>query len=384
MFPLAILITVLCAVTLYIRFRLVEKKPLERLFNFLIIYILFHTLHITVISLFLESNPYLDALAPYRLIYPPLLFFVVELIYNKNAQQVKSNMLLHFIPIFVFSFLYLLMSLSRDLRLIYGRYVFDFLLFTESINYLFYAVWSSVIMYKNQEGNLQMKIVLEMMVVLSVMAGTFSFFKFFELYPENDLVVTSSAITLTFLLVLIGLLFIVTVENLSLKKETNKNSKKRTYKRSSTISRSYGENTVNYKLDRPNENTLTPFSAISLAQGEDEILLQRLSLLNTHHWYLNPDADLPTLAQELKTSTHQLSKTINAKFEMNFNQYLNSLRVDYVIQTINTYLIQDRILPSIEELYMSAGFNSKSTFNRHFKRIAGTTPSEYIQSIDSL
>src|SRR5699024_10285858 len=301
MFPLAILITVLCAVTLYIRFRLVEKKPLERLFNFLIIYILFHTLHITVISLFLESNPYLDALAPYRLIYPPLLFFVVELIYNKNAQQVKSNMLLHFIPIFVFSFLYLLMSLSRDLRLIYGRYVFDFLLFTESINYLFYAVWSSVIMYKNQEGNLQMKIVLEMMVVLSVMAGTFSFFKFFELYPENDLVVTSSAITLTFLLVLIGLLFIVTVENLSLKKETNKNSKKRTYKRSSTISRSYGENTVNYKLDRPNENTLTPFSAISLAQGEDEILLQRLSLLNTHHWYLNPDADLPTLAQELKT-----------------------------------------------------------------------------------
>src|SRR5699024_4773594 len=197
------------------------------------------------------------------------------------------------------------------------------------------------------------------------------------------LVVTSSAITLTFLLVLIGLLFIVTVENLSLKKETNKNSKKRAYKRSSTISRSYGENTVNYKLDRPNENTLTQFYAISLAQGEDEILLQRLSLLITHHWYLNPDADLPTLTQELKTSTHQLSKTINAKFEMNFNQYLNSLRVDYVIQTINTYLIQDRILPSIEELYMSAGFNSKSTFNRHFKRIAGTTPSEYIQSIDS-
>ncbi|MEO0696793.1 MAG: AraC family transcriptional regulator [Pseudomonadota bacterium] len=87
--------------------------------------------------------------------------------------------------------------------------------------------------------------------------------------------------------------------------------------------------------------------------------------------YRDPTLSLAQLAREVAMNRSQLSAAINHSGQQNFNQYINSLRVDYA---------KRRLLSSDEPVLavaFDAGFNSKPTFNRVFKQLTGTTPGEF-------
>lgn len=90
--------------------------------------------------------------------------------------------------------------------------------------------------------------------------------------------------------------------------------------------------------------------------------------IETEGWHLEPRLSAPDLARRLGTNETYLSRTINQGAGMNFNRFINTLRVERV-QADLVHSDAD-----ILALALDNGFNSKATFNRVFRDITGETP----------
>lgn len=91
--------------------------------------------------------------------------------------------------------------------------------------------------------------------------------------------------------------------------------------------------------------------------------------------YTNPNLILTDVASALQTNRNLVSMIINQGFGMNFNDYINAQRVDAVILKINEGILDRKTLLAIA---LDCGFNSKSTFNRAFKKKTSFTPKDFI------
>ncbi|SNC65858.1 AraC-type DNA-binding protein [Hymenobacter gelipurpurascens] len=95
--------------------------------------------------------------------------------------------------------------------------------------------------------------------------------------------------------------------------------------------------------------------------------------METERPYLAPELTLGELASQLRTNTSWLSKVINTGCRQNFNDFINEYRVREAEQCLRNPRFQHYTLLAVA---LEAGFNSKSTFNRVFKKLRGSTPSE--------
>ena len=101
-----------------------------------------------------------------------------------------------------------------------------------------------------------------------------------------------------------------------------------------------------------------------------------LALMADEQPWLEPELTLAELAHRLRTNTSLLSHVINTGCGQNFNDFVNSYRVAEAGRKL-----QDPRLAhySLVGIALESGFNSKSTFNRVFKKLAGRTPGEVIR-----
>ena len=93
--------------------------------------------------------------------------------------------------------------------------------------------------------------------------------------------------------------------------------------------------------------------------------------------YLNPDISLSDLSAATAIPIHTLSRLINENFKVNFNDFINGYRVEFVKRKIQLGEAQNKTLLS---LAFESGFNSKATFNRAFKKHTGSTPKDFFTS----
>ncbi len=91
--------------------------------------------------------------------------------------------------------------------------------------------------------------------------------------------------------------------------------------------------------------------------------------------YTNPNLTLTDVASALRTNKNLISKVINQGFDMNFNDFINVQRVDAIISKIRDGELDSKTLLAIA---LESGFNSKSTFNRAFKKKTSHTPKNFI------
>jgi AraC-like DNA-binding protein len=96
--------------------------------------------------------------------------------------------------------------------------------------------------------------------------------------------------------------------------------------------------------------------------------------------YLDPDLTLGDLARKVGVSTNTLSQVINASFGMNFNDFVNSYRVEAIKEKLRAGEQKQKSLLGIA---FDCGFNSKATFNRTFKKFTQVSPSEFSRKIAS-
>lgn len=116
------------------------------------------------------------------------------------------------------------------------------------------------------------------------------------------------------------------------------------------------------------ETTSSP--EILLWKSKIETLIQKEKL------YQNPELNLTDLAKKLETNASVISKTINQGYRMNFNDYVNNFRIEAVKANLSNGEHKKSTLLGIA---YDCGFNSKSTFNRAFKKNTGKTPKEYLK-----
>ncbi|MEO1418679.1 MAG: AraC family transcriptional regulator [Bacteroidota bacterium] len=91
--------------------------------------------------------------------------------------------------------------------------------------------------------------------------------------------------------------------------------------------------------------------------------------------YQNPSLTITDLSRLLNTNRNIVSKVINQEFHMNFNDFVNTKRVEAVIEKLKK---GEHTKNTLLGIAMDCGFNSKTTFNRAFKKYTALTPKQYI------
>lgn len=120
----------------------------------------------------------------------------------------------------------------------------------------------------------------------------------------------------------------------------------------------------------------TETGGFSLPQdGQVKRMIQRLEkVLAEKKLYLNPNLTRANLAEELGVSEVYISSLLNDGMNISFYELINRYRVEEAIRLIQNGKLNQF---TVEALAKEAGFRSKSTFNKAFKQLTGTTPTRY-------
>jgi AraC-like DNA-binding protein len=132
------------------------------------------------------------------------------------------------------------------------------------------------------------------------------------------------------------------------------------------------ESTVSQKIANSPVKQDSTFSEILLPIIED---LEKNILENKP--FLNPKLTLSELAIQIKTQPHILSKSINEHYDKNFFELINGYRIEEFKTLVKQEKFQNYTLLA---LAYEVGFNSKTAFNRSFKKSTNQTPKEYFES----
>lgn len=124
--------------------------------------------------------------------------------------------------------------------------------------------------------------------------------------------------------------------------------------------------------ERYRKSAINPEDIKKYANRLDELMQQE-------KLFTDAELTLNKLAGRLQLSPHQLSQVINQHYRKNFFEFVNTYRVEEVIGMLKSGAVQHSTLLG---LALDAGFNSKASFNRYFKKHTGKTPSEYCKDLN--
>ncbi len=107
--------------------------------------------------------------------------------------------------------------------------------------------------------------------------------------------------------------------------------------------------------------------------SEVRLIQTRLQqLITTDRLFLDANLSISKVAGLLQISSVKISQTLNEHLNTNFNDYINSYRIEAAKK-----MIEKEHTFTLEAIAMDCGFNSKSTFYNAFKKQTGTTPSKF-------
>ncbi len=105
-----------------------------------------------------------------------------------------------------------------------------------------------------------------------------------------------------------------------------------------------------------------------------------IRLMEKDKVYLNSDLSIQILASYLGITDKKCSHALSKGLDTNFNQFINKYRIEAFVEKMQEGRHKELTLLGIA---YECGFESKSTFNRSFKRLKGHTPSQYIKSLQN-
>ena len=113
----------------------------------------------------------------------------------------------------------------------------------------------------------------------------------------------------------------------------------------------------------------------ALQETEKEVILDQLKqCMEVDKEFKNNLVSLPSVSKKLNIPVHHISQVINEMLGQTFFEMIANYRIEESKSILEDPSKEHLI---IEEIAEEVGYNSKSAFNRSFKKIVGITPSEY-------
>ncbi|GGP06764.1 hypothetical protein GCM10010992_27860 [Cloacibacterium rupense] len=126
-----------------------------------------------------------------------------------------------------------------------------------------------------------------------------------------------------------------------------------------------------------NHKTLLISKIPGLSPATIDYVLNKLDTFENENQFLNPKITLKSLCEEFNTNSGYLSRIINVYKQKNFTQYINDLRLDYIIEKMKTN--KKYLSIEIKELASEAGFGNAESFSDNFQRKFKMKPSIFIK-----
>jgi len=121
----------------------------------------------------------------------------------------------------------------------------------------------------------------------------------------------------------------------------------------------------------------TKYASSGLTEDRSQALYEQLkTLLEQEQVYKQQELSVGELAEKLDTHPNYLSQVINEKTGKSFYDLINTYRIEDFKKVVLDPKSKKFTMLS---LAYECGFNSKSSFNRYFKKATGLTPTQYIK-----
>lgn len=122
------------------------------------------------------------------------------------------------------------------------------------------------------------------------------------------------------------------------------------------------------------------YAKSGLNEDTAKILHQQLKfLMENQRTFTEPELTLTDLASRLEVHPNYLSQVINELEGVSFYEYTNNLRIEEFKKLVS---IPENQKYTLLALAYDCGFNSKTAFNRVFKKVTNLSPSEYVRNLN--
>lgn len=116
--------------------------------------------------------------------------------------------------------------------------------------------------------------------------------------------------------------------------------------------------------------------SVNIPKETEDALIEKLEQFENSVHFTKKDMSLAQLASQFDTNTKYLSEVINSHKDQNFNSYINQLRINYIVDKLNSN--RKYLQYKISYLADESGFSSHSSFATVFKSVTGIPPTVFI------
>ncbi|MBB4805101.1 AraC-like DNA-binding protein/polyhydroxyalkanoate synthesis regulator phasin [Chryseobacterium defluvii] len=127
----------------------------------------------------------------------------------------------------------------------------------------------------------------------------------------------------------------------------------------------------------PVTNAVVEKTIFSVPTDKEKEILHKLDQFEGSEAFVNKNISLSSLAESFNTNTAYLSTVINANKNKNFNNYINELRISYIVNKLKND--PQYLKYKISHLAEESGFSSHNTFTTAFSNCIGVSPSNFIK-----
>ena len=183
---------------------------------------------------------------------------------------------------------------------------------------------------------------------------------FIQSEMEKSNVKFKSIITL-FTCIVLGLLFLLYYQF----------SKRKKYKKRFEEIINHIDNTSKVNLDK---------NKIDVPENIVNDILIKLYEFEKNKKFISNKITLNSLAKKLDTNTNYLSKVINHYKNTSFSNYLNNLKIEYIIAEIKVNPLLRKF--TLNAIAKEAGFNNTESFSKAFFKLKGIKPSYFMKELE--
>lgn len=120
-------------------------------------------------------------------------------------------------------------------------------------------------------------------------------------------------------------------------------------------------------------------NSLAISAETEARVLTEIEALEEKEYYLDSNLSMSSVATLLETNTKYIAYVIHKYRSQDFTSYINSLRIEKAMGEIRSN--PDNLNYKISYLAGEFGFSSHASFTNAFKKIAGMSPSQFINQV---